>query len=200
MAEKKQTKPAASKRPKAKAKPKPASGKPQLPAIEGKTRSVRAYTDEEANELKARLTEGLTDTKLEAIEEVPKYLKELKEPRTFVDQRVLPNLEETVKLLDTYFEVEPVPTVVSLCVFLGISRDILYDTLEGRSNKDLTLVMQKAVDKVESSIVRAMILGRFNTIGCIFYLKNAFGYKDRENVDRTENIAAVQVNVNVNRE
>lgn len=200
MAEDKASKPVKRNKPKAKAKPKPQSGKPQLPVIESKTRSVRAYTDEEANELKTRLTKGLSDNKLEAIEEVPKYLKELKEPRTFVDQRVLPNLEETTKLLDTYFQVEPVPTVVSLCVFLGISRDILYDTLEGRSNKDLTLVMQKAVDKVESTLVRSMILGKFNTIGCIFYLKNAFGYKDRENEGRTENIAAVQVNVNVNRE
>lgn len=170
-----------------------------LKPLEGKrtSRNKNMSSVQDALQAKKMLLESATPKQLEKLGQVPDYLNTARtasSPYNYLPQRLLPDPETLENLLDTYFQVEIAPSIISLCVFLGISRDNLMDCIEGISCKDVSILMQKAVDRIEAKICRGMMLGYFHPIGSIFYLKNAFGYTDRQERE-DKSVASVEVNI-----
>lgn len=76
--------------------------------------------------------------------------------------------------------------ITDLAVFLGYCDRHAISEIESRGNH-LSAVLKKARSTIEGQRVRGMIDGKSQVVGSIFYLKNAHGYVDKQEVveDRT---------------
>ncbi len=73
-------------------------------------------------------------------------------------------------------------TISGLCVYLDICRDTLIDY--GKKN-DYVDTVKRARARVESYVEEGMLSGELSTIGCIFNLKNNFGWVDKIDIAAT---------------
>lgn len=155
------------------------------------------YNRGDAERATAQLMQGITPAKLSKLSEVPDYLKDSK-PSKNIGWRTLGDSWQVQNQLEEYFSIEIAPSIVSMCVYLGISKNTLYNILNGNSYKDLVSVFEIAVDRIESNVVRGMTLGYLHPIGSIFYLKNNHGYSDNKGNEKDSKVSSVQVNIQVN--
>jgi len=158
--------------------------------------SKTRYSVEDAEKAHAQLLGAITPARLDKIKAIPEYLKAVEHSNKPVT-RQLPDKWELETLLDNYFRTEIAPSIPSLCVYLDISKSVFYSVLEGYSSKDIQSTMLKAVDRIEANIVRGMMTGTLQTVGALFYLKNAYGYRDNPERASSGSVSAIQINVNV---
>ena len=82
--------------------------------------------------------------------------------------------DEYIKICDE--EKEPY-TIPGLAYYLGYeSRFSIFDL---KHKKKFSHTIKRVIDKIESQRVSKMLKGSHNVAGCIFDLKNNFGYKDK---------------------
>ena len=91
------------------------------------------------------------------------------------------NVEELEQKINEYFakcdENDEPYTVVELALSLGYAgRQGLWGL---RLKKKFMDTIKKGLDRIEGERVRKMLKGSQNVAGCIFDLKNNFGYKDK---------------------
>jgi len=95
------------------------------------------------------------------------------------------NPDEMQPLIDEYFnmcdEKGESYTVPGLALALGFcNRQKLWDCEQKSGFGD---TIKRAKSKIESQRVSRLVDGKGNVIGCIFDLKNNFGYKDQQQVE-----------------
>lgn len=76
------------------------------------------------------------------------------------------------------------PNLAGLAVSLDVRRETIWDYASGGKNKlkyELSNCIKKAKEKIEGIIVANLL--KTNGIGGMFYLKSAFGYKDKSEVE-----------------
>lgn len=98
-------------------------------------------------------------------------------------------VEELQKLLDKYFKDcdgrgEP-PFIVEMCVFLDTTRETLSDY---EAKPEFSDTIKRAKSKCEAAIEKGMLTGKLNATGCIFNLKNNYGWEDRRKLDNTHDL------------
>lgn len=110
--------------------------------------------------------------------------------------------EELEKLVDQYFidcasknriikgsrgqdieKYQPM-SVVGLCNFLNITKPTLAHYEARPEFKDILLLARQ---KIEQDIIDHAVNGDYNPVFSIFHLKNHFGWKDRNDADKTAN-------------
>lgn len=103
--------------------------------------------------------------------------------------------EEMQVIIDQYFkdckENKEHPTVTGLALSLNMTRKGLID-YENKDNPEFGNTIKKAKAKVENYIEQRLYEN--NVTGCIFNLKNNFGWKDKTEQEHSGNVT-----INVNR-
>lgn len=87
--------------------------------------------------------------------------------------------EEMEKLIDSYFDEcdenqEPY-TICGMALSIGLNRRTI---LNYQKRPEFTHIIEMAKARVEESVERGLMKG-YNATGCIFNLKNNFGWEDK---------------------
>lgn len=78
------------------------------------------------------------------------------------------------------------PTKTGLCVHLDVLQDSLNAYIEDEANetyKPYSPILKKAYRDIEDKLLERLMSPNGNVAGVIFYLKNAFKYRDRQDLD-----------------
>lgn len=93
-------------------------------------------------------------------------------------------VKELEKRIDAYFaDTNNLPyTITDLAVWLDCDRK----TLTNYKNRDAYFpTIKKAKTKIEASIEKNALLGKYNPTFSIFNMKNNFGWEDKQEIDTT---------------
>ena len=87
-------------------------------------------------------------------------------------------------------------TITGLCIALGTTRQTLWNYLHLHEvDQEIIDILTEARARCELWLEENMLRGTANTIGCIFSLKNNYGWRDkpdeREKPDESENISMI---------
>lgn len=106
-------------------------------------------------------------------------------PRTFssVDE-CLDEVNEYFKLC---YDCEMIPTVASLCLFLGLNRETLYTSANNPRLYEYSDVLKYAINTCQSYQESAVLSGDIPSVPFIFLSKNYFGLKDTTEVNLSAN-------------
>lgn len=80
-----------------------------------------------------------------------------------------------------------IPTIASLCVYVGVCRDTLY-TLAKNPNCQYAYILQKAIDICHSHLEVGSLSGTIPSILAIFYGKNYYNLTDNSTVNLTTSL------------
>lgn len=94
-------------------------------------------------------------------------------------------LEKRIREYFKYAEKEKKPpTFAGLAIYLDIHRSVLYDY---ETLPDYSDIIKKAREMILADKIERLITGKGSTPGVIFYLKNVFGWTDKQEVTQTIN-------------
>lgn len=101
--------------------------------------------------------------------------------------RTIPDAETFQRLADEYFDLADTKddpyTVPDLAIHLGLcDRKKVWEYGQREEFKD---TVKNAMARIEAQRLRMMLKGKNNVIGCIFDLKNNFGYVDKQEMTHT---------------
>jgi hypothetical protein len=104
-----------------------------------------------------------------------------------------PRFFETPEMLQDKFieygadciEKHKVMTIMGFCLYLGISRECFYRTITEYED-EFADTKKYIEDALEEHTVQGMLSAR-NPAGFIFYMKNKFGYSDKQEITQTVN-------------
>lgn len=100
-----------------------------------------------------------------------------------MSQRIFKNKKEFIEKFKEYIkecsEYEKLPNIAGFCVYCDINRDTFYAQEEYYSD-----TYKKINDILEDATINAK---EVNDVFKIFYLKNKFGYKDKQDIDANVN-------------
>lgn len=100
--------------------------------------------------------------------------------------QIFKSREECQEDVEGYFKLcydyEVIPTIASMCVYMGMSRDRLYETIKEPDN-DFCDILKSAVETCQSYQELPALDGTLSAPTWIFTAKNYFGMKDTQNVD-----------------
>lgn len=85
-------------------------------------------------------------------------------------------------------------TVTGMCIWLGTTRQTLWNYMNlHKVDQEIVDILTNARAKCELWLEEHMLTGSANTTGCIFSLKNNYGWRDRPEVvidkDETETVS-----------
>ena len=106
-------------------------------------------------------------------------------PRTFssVDEC----LEEVNEYFKLCYDCEMIPTIASLCLFLGINRDTLYTSANDKRTYAYSDVLKYAINTCQSYQESAVLSGDIPSVPFIFLAKNYYSLKDTTEVNLSAN-------------
>ena len=106
-------------------------------------------------------------------------------PRTFS------SVEECAEEVNEYFKLcydcEMIPTIASLCLFLGINRDTLYTSANDKRTYAYSDVLKYAINTCQSYQESAVLSGDIPSVPFIFLAKNYYSLKDTTEVNLSAN-------------
>jgi len=86
------------------------------------------------------------------------------------------------------------PTLADFAHEIGFSKSTLHDWR--KNHKEFSDAYKKAEELREAFFVKAGMQGALNTTFAIFYSKNCLGWKDKQEIDQTVNLAgSLKINV-----
>jgi hypothetical protein len=103
---------------------------------------------------------------------------------------IFQSVEDLEQQIQAYFEdckqrKEP-PFIVEMCNWLDISRNTLLDYSEGKGERaEFSDTIKRARQVCEQAVEKGMMTGTMNTTGCIFNLKNNYGWRDKIEQEHT---------------
>ena len=101
-------------------------------------------------------------------------------PRTFK------NREECANEIEDYFKLcyqyDMIPTIASLCLYIGINRDTLYNISNNPKIYDYYDIVKSAIDTCHSYQESAVLSGDIPSVPFIFLAKNYYNLKDQTDV------------------
>lgn len=105
------------------------------------------------------------------------------------------NPEQVKQRIDDYISLCAVddmkPSIASLALSFGMSRYVLFDTLNGRNNRIQNIeslrTLKTAYDIINSYYEHLMNNGKINPVAGIFMMKNNLGYRDQTDYTITAN-------------
>ena len=113
-------------------------------------------------------------------------------PRTFSSaDECLNEVNEYFKLC---YDCEMIPTVASLCLFLGLNRESLYNIANNPRIYEYSNILKYAINTCQSYQEGAVLSGDIPSVPFIFLSKNYFGLKDTTEV----NVSAVNQDNSIN--
>ena len=95
--------------------------------------------------------------------------------------------EEITGYLKLCNDYNMIPTIASLCVYVGISRDTLY-SLAKNPNCQYAYVLQKTIDICHSYLETGSLSGTIPSLLAIFYGKNYYSMTDNSTVNLTTSL------------
>lgn len=105
--------------------------------------------------------------------------------------RAFSSVEECLEEVNEYFKLcydcEMIPTIASLCLFLGINRDTLYTSANDKRTYAYSDVLKYAINTCQSYQESAVLSGDIPSVPFIFLSKNYFSLKDTTEVNLSAN-------------
>lgn len=105
--------------------------------------------------------------------------------------RVFSSVEECLEEVNEYFKLcydcEMLPTIASLCLFLGVTRETLYSSANDKRTYAYSDVLKYAINTCQSYQENGVLSGDVPSVPFIFLSKNYFGLKDTTEVNLSAN-------------
>ena len=105
--------------------------------------------------------------------------------------RVFSSVEECLEEVNEYFKLcydcEMLPTIASLCLFLGVTRETLYASANDKRTYAYSDVLKYAINTCQSYQENGVLSGDVPSVPFIFLSKNYFGLKDTTEVNVSAN-------------
>lgn len=99
---------------------------------------------------------------------------------------------ELFKYFDTCYKQDIVPTISSLCVWLGVHKDTIYSTIANKGrNSDL---LTQAVQICHMQNENGAIAGSINSVLYMFLSKNYYGMHDNSTINLTTGLQEPTIN------
>ena len=116
--------------------------------------------------------------------DVKAFNKEIRN-RVFVRKCAFDNFEDVGLEISNYFDLcdkhSVIPSITSLCLYLGIARDTLY-AHANNPNSRYSDVLKEAINYCHSILEAGAFEGKVPAVPYIFTAKNFFGMRDDKNI------------------
>ena len=97
------------------------------------------------------------------------------------------------KLCDKY---NMIPTISSLCLYIGMSRDTIYESINNPNKYSYSFILKNAVDTCHYMNESGAINGNINAVLYMFLSKNYYGLKDTQDISIKANNQDNTINTN----
>ena len=128
--------------------------------------------------------------------DVKAFNKEIRE-RVFVRKCAFDNFEDVGLEISNYFDLcdkhSVIPSITSLCLYLGIARDTLY-AHANNPNSRYSDILKEAINYCHSILEAGAFEGKVPAVPYIFTAKNFFGMRDDKNITVSPSTDSMSVN------
>lgn len=128
--------------------------------------------------------------------DVKAFNKEIRE-RVFVRKCAFDSFEDVGLEISNYFDLcdthSVIPSITSLCLYLGIHRDTLYAHANNPNSK-YSDILKEAINYCHSILEGGAFEGKVPAVPYIFTAKNFFGMRDDKNITVSPATDSVSVN------
>lgn len=140
------------------------------------------------NSSKSKMSEYLSKDNVKSFNRivVSRNFDKLEERHKSKSQQIFKDYEECRNEVEDYFKLcdkyDIIPTIASLSLYLGVSRDTLYTMANNPKIYECSDILKTAISTCQAYHEGAFISGEMPPVAFIFYAKNYYGMKDQTDV------------------
>lgn len=148
---------------------------------------------------KSKMSEYLSKENVKSFNRivVSRNFDKLEERHKSKSQQIFTDYEECRNEVEDYFKLcdkyDIIPTIASLALYLGISRDTIYTMANNPKTYECSDILKSAIATCQGYHEQAFMSNEISPVAFIFYAKNYYGMKDqtdvRFNQDNQEQLA-----------